>query len=64
MSRKVERCAICGERLRASQEVAEMHDPKALELILILDKGYKDMDASDAGLVHGECGFSHGWEMS
>lgn len=64
MSRKIERCVICGERIHPSQEVAEMHNPKALELIIILDKGYEDLDASDAGLVHGECGYSQEWEMS
>ena len=59
-----EYCAICRGRIRTFHEAAEMHDPKALEIALMLDKEYSDLGPTEAGLVHGECGVSQGWEMS
>lgn len=59
-----EYCIICDGRINPFHDAAEMYDPKALELALMLDKGYEDLGPREAGLVHGECGTSLEWEMS
>jgi hypothetical protein len=57
-----ERCAICGEQVRDTQEIAEAHDPKALA------EQHDDYSAltwgTTKGVVHGQCMLDHGWEMS
>lgn len=57
----MEKCVICEERIRPSDEAAEMYDPQQYQE----PEGYQaNVLGGVAGLVHGQCGLDRGWEMA